>query len=253
MAYVVVLEGRHKAGKSTLAQQIEDIARESDEWASVENIHHTRGDSTPEKLEQDKRMIADAPSDKLFIFDRHYLSELVYAPIDGRTSTIPYDPLHWEQRVGLWIDQRGVRLYLMGEPLHNDECAITQMYERLTTRTGWVRVEPREYNGYELARDVLLAIANKRLRNETLGYPADPPVTAEVTDRRDDNYLRQIEAVAGIERGLYALRKVEGIPDNLHAIAHIHYQELQRVRTDLDRTLLKPFEREGELDLWTLQ
>ena len=121
MAYVIVLEGQHKSGKSTLAGQLERLAATSGDWNSVVSIHHTRGDSTPEKLDGDRRMVADAPDDTLYIFDRHYLSELVYAPVDGRGTTLPYNPLYWEQYMGGWIDQRGVRLYLTGEPLHTNE------------------------------------------------------------------------------------------------------------------------------------
>ena len=243
MAYVIVLEGRHQSGKTTLALQIEELATNSENWSGVVNVHHTRGDSTPEKLKADKRMIEDAPSSWLYIFDRHYLSELVYAPIDGRTTTIRYDPLYWEQYMGKWIDQRGVRLYLMSEPKQTDESAITQMYERLTTRTGWVAVEPREYPCNDLAKDVLQVVFNRRLQNETLDFPAEPEITAQVEDRRDKNYLHSIEAVAGLERGLHELRNAEGTPENIAAIAAVHYQELMRVRAELDETLLAPFKR----------
>ena len=62
MAYVIVLEGQHKSGKSTLAAQLERLAATSGDWRSVVAIHHTRGDSTPEKLDGDRRMVADAPT-----------------------------------------------------------------------------------------------------------------------------------------------------------------------------------------------
>ena len=38
--------------------------------------------------------LPDAPDDTLYIFDRHYLSELVYAPIDSRGATLPYNPFY---------------------------------------------------------------------------------------------------------------------------------------------------------------
>ena len=241
MAYVIVLEGRHKSGKTTLAQQIEHLANKSGEWQSVVNIHHTRGDSTPEKLDADRNMIEDSPSDKLYIFDRHYLSELVYAPIVGRTTTIRYDPLYWEQYMGKWIDQRGMRLYLMGEPIHTDESPITQMYERLTARTGWMSVEPREFIGDALAKDVLQLVYNRRQQNETWGFAQEPDVTAKIDDRRDDNYLCSIETVAGLERGLYALRKADGTPESKADAAATHYREIESARAELDETLLAPF------------
>ena len=252
MGHVIALEGTHGSGKSTLAKRIKEVADESGEWGWVLNIHHSRGDSTPEKLDADMRMIEDAPSDTLYIFDRTFLSELVYAPIDGRRSTIEYDPLYWEQYMGGWMDQRGLRLYLTAEPLGSNNLPIVQMYERLTSHTRWVKVEPRKFSDDTLANDVLKAVMNLRRRNEGIGVPPTPEVTQRLSDRRDKNYLCGIEAVAGLERGLYELRNAEGRAENLAAIAHIHYQELQRVRADLDRTLLKPFEREGELDLWTL-
>ena len=251
MAYVVVLEGQHKSGKSTLAAQLERIATTSGDWNSVVSIHHTRGDSTPEKLDADRKMVADAPDDTLYIFDRHYLSELVYGPVDGRGTTLPYNPLFWEQYMGKWIDQRGVRLYLMGEPLHTNEHPVIQMYERLTMRTGWMRVEPREFLGDSLAKDVLAALSNKRLQNDTWGFPCQPEVTATHKLSPDDNYLQSVEAAAGLERSLHELRYADGDPAVLREIAHVHYQELLRVRAELDEMLMKPFEAEGELSLWT--
>ena len=251
MAYVVVLEGQHKSGKSTLAAQLERIATTSGDWTSVVSIHHTRGDSTPEKLVEDRKMVADAPDDTLYIFDRHYLSELVYAPVDGRGTTLPYNPLYWEQYMGKWIDQRGVRLYLMGEPLHINEHPVIQMYERLTARTGWMRVEPREFLGDALAKDVLAALSNKRLQNDTWGFPCQPEVTATHKLSPDNNYLQSVEAAAGLERSLHELLYADGDPAELREIARVHYQELLRVRAELDEMLMKPFETEGELSLWT--
>ena len=252
MAYVIVLEGQHKSGKSTLAGQIEDLAATSGDWESVVKVHHTRGDSTPEKLDEDKRMVADSPEDTLYIFDRHYLSELVYAPVDGRGTTLPFNPLYWEQHIGKWIDQRGVRLYLMGEPLYTNENPVIQMYERLTARTGWMRVEPRKFLGDLLAKDVLAAVRNKRLQNETWGFPREPDVTATHMPSPDENYLQSIEAAAGLERSLYELRDIDGDPAALREIARIQYQELVRVRAELDDLLMRPFEMEGEPSLWTL-
>lgn len=252
MAYVIVLEGQHKSGKSTLAVQLESVAETSGEWRSVVSVHHTRGDSTPEKLRRDRKMIEEAPSDTLYIFDRHYLSELVYAPVDGRGATIPYNPLYWEQYMGRWIDQRGVRLYLMGEALHTNENPVIQMYERLTARTGWMRVEPREFDGDTLAKDVLAAVRNRRLQNETWGFGCEPEVTATCMPSPDDNYLQSIEAAAGLERSLHELRDAEGDPAALWLIAQTHYQELERVRAELDELLMKPFMKEGEQSLWTL-
>ena len=252
MAYVIVLEGQHKSGKSTLAGQLERLAATSGDWQSVVSVHHTRGDSTPEKLAADKKMVEDAPSDTLYIFDRHYLSELVYAPVDGRGTTIPFNPLYWEQYMGKWIDQRGARLYLMGDPLYTNESPVIQMYERLTARTGWMRVEPREFVGDTLAKDVLAAIQNKRLQNETWGFPSEPEVTAKYMPSPDDNYLQSVEAAAGLERSLYELRNSDGYPAALREIARIQYKELVRVRAELDKQLMKPFEEQGELSLWTL-
>ena len=240
MGYIIVLEGRHQSGKSTLAAQIEKVAKESDEWDEVVNIHHTRGDSTPEKLEADKKMIEDAPARRLYVFDRHYLSELVYAPIDGRTTTIGYNPLYWEQHVGQWVDQRGLRLYLTGEPLYTNESPVNQMYERLTARTNWQRVEPREFKGYQLARDVLLAVQAKRMQNETWGYPAEPIVTATNGHRYDTNYLYCVEEIAGFERELYALRKSQDSEDDRELQVAMMYSEIRKKRAELDRILLAP-------------
>ena len=155
MGYVIALEGAHRAGKSTLAGQIEKAASASGDWKKVVNIHHTRGDSTPDKLDADMKMVEDASGDTLYIFDRTYLSELVYAPIDGRRSTIPFNPLYWEEHMGKWIDRRGLRLYLMAEPLFTSSLPVVQMYERMTAYTRWIRVEPRRHIADELAKDLL--------------------------------------------------------------------------------------------------
>lgn len=241
MAYIIVLEGQHKSGKSTLARQLEELASRSPDWRTVIRIHHTRGDSTREKLAADKNMIEDAPGDTLYIFDRHYLSELVYAPVDGRASTIPYDPLYWEQYLGKWTDQRGVRLYLMGEPIHSNNNPVAQMYERLTAQTNWQRVQPREFIGTQLAKDVLQAVTNRRLQNETWGFAQEPKITAEGKPRQDDNHLQSIETASGLERNLYSLRNADGDPQTLHESAIRNYRELMMVRAEMDNTLLKPF------------
>ena len=241
MGYIIALEGTHGSGKSTLAKQIQSVASASGDWKKVVNIHHSRGDSTPDKLDADMRMVKESPGDTLHIFDRTYLSELVYAPIDGRRSTIAYDPLYWEQYLGHWIDQRGLRFYLMTEPLFESNMPIVQMYERLTSYTRWVRMEPRKFSGDELAKELVLAVMNLRLQNETWGFPPPPEVTRQVQDRRDDNYIWSIEALAGLERGLHELRNAEGLPENLGVIAATHYQEIQRVREELDALLLCPF------------
>ena len=204
MGYVIALEGTHRAGKSTLAGQIEKAASASCDWKKAVNIHHTRGDSTPDKLDADMKMVEDAPGDTLYIFDRTYLSELVYAPIDGRRSTIPYDPLYWEEHMGKWIDKRGIRLYLMSEPVFTNSLPVVQMYERLTAYTRWTKAEPRKRVGDELAKNLLAEVMNLRMRNETCGSPTPLEVTRQA---QDDNYLRSIEAAASLERGLYELRK----------------------------------------------
>ena len=195
MGYLIALEGAHGAGKSALAGQIETVASASGDWKKVVNIHHTRGDSTLEKLDADMKMVEDAPGDTLYIFDRTYLSELVYAPTDGRRSTIPYNPLYWEERLGKWIDRRGLRLYLMAEPLFTNSLPVVQMYERLTTHTRWVRVEPRKYAGEELAMNLLLAVTGLRLRNEAYDSPP-PEVTQRAQGRKYGNYPWNTEALA---------------------------------------------------------
>ncbi len=241
MGHIIALEGTHGSGKSTLAGQIKKVALASGEWKEVQSIHHSRGDSTPDRLDADMKMVEDAPEDTLYVFDRTYLSELVYAPIDGRRSTISYDPLYWEEYMGKWIDRRGLRFYLMAEPLFTSSNPIVQMYERLTACTRWVRVEPRKYIGDELAKDLLLAVMNLRLRNRTRDFPQLLEVTQPVQDRKDDSYLRNIEAVAGLERGLYELRNTEGLLEDLAVFAVTQYREVRKVRDELDALLLSPF------------
>ena len=241
MGYVIALEGTHGAGKSTLAGQIELVASASGDWKKVVNIHHARGDSTPDKLDADMKMVEDAPGDTLYIFDRTYLSELVHAPIEGRRSTIPYDPIYWEEYMGKWIDRRGLRLYLMAEPVFTSSLPVVQMYERMTAYTRWARVEPRKYIGDELAKNLLLAVISLRSRNETCDLPPPPEVTRQVEDTKGDNYPWSIEAVAGLERGLYELRNTEGLLENLAVMAVTQYKEVRKVRDELDALLLSPF------------
>lgn len=240
MGYVIALEGTHGSGKSTLAGQIENAASESDDWKNVVNIHHTRGDSTPDKLDADMKMVEDASGDTLYIFDRTYLSELVYAPIDGRRSAIPYDPLYWEECMGKWIDGRGLRLYLIAEPVFTNSLPVVQMYERLTAYTRLTRVEPRRHVGDELAKDLLLEVMGLRLRNETCGLPAPLEVTRQAQDSKGANYPWNIEAVAGLERGLYELRNTEGLLGNLAAVTVAQYKEVRKARDELDALLLGP-------------
>ncbi len=241
MGYVIALEGTHGAGKSTLAQQIENVASASEDWKKVVNIHHTGGDSTPDKLDADMKMVEDASDDTLYIFDRTYLSELVYAPIDGRRSTIPYNPLYWEEYMGKWFDRRGIRLYLTAGPVFTNSLPIVQMYERMTAFTRWVRVEPRNHVGDELAKNLLLEVRSLRLRNETCGFPPPPEFTQQAQDRKYDNYPWDIEAVAGLERGLYELRNTEGLLENLAVVAVTQYKEVRKARDELDALLPGPF------------
>lgn len=240
MGHVIALEGAHNVGKTTLARQIKEVADESEWWGFVSNIHHSRGDSTIEKLAADRRMIEDAPSDSLFIFDRTYLSELVHAPVKGRASTIPFDPLYWEQCMGMWMDRRGLRLYLMDGPLHSDKIPATQMYEALVAGTGWAQVEPRAFRGLTLARDLLAALWGIRQRNETMGIPPDVTPTNRI-ENHDKNYLGdEIEVVAGLERGLFELRLQDEHPNRVQ-LAAAHYRRLTSERSKLDSKLLRPF------------
>lgn len=240
MGHIIALEGAHGAGKSTLAGQIEKVASASGAWKKVMNVHHSRGDSTPDKLDADMKMIEDASDNTLYIFDRTYLSELVYAPIEGRRSTIPYNPRYWEECMGKRIDRRGLRLYLMAEPLFTNHLPVVQMYERLTTHTRWIRVEPRKHGGNKLAKDLLREVTSLRLRNETCDYPP-PEVTQRTRDRKYGNYPWSIEALAGLERGLYELRNTEGLLENLAVAAVTQYKEVRKARDGLDALLPSPF------------
>ena len=241
MGYVIALEGTHGAGKSTLARQIERVASASKDWKKVVNIHHTRGDSTPDKLDADMKMVEDAPGDTLYVFDRTYLSELVSAPIEGRRSTIPYNPLYWEEYMGKWFDKRGLRHYLMAEPVFTNSLPVVQMYERMTAYTRWIKVEPRRHIGDELAKDLLLEVMSRRLRNETCGFPPTPEIARQGQDRKDDNSPWNIEAVAGLERGLYELRNTEGLLENLAVVAVTQCKEVRKARDELDALLLGSF------------
>ena len=241
MGFIIALEGAHGAGKSTLAGQIKKVACASGNWREVFIIHHTRGDSTQDKLNADMKMVEDASDNTLYIFDRTYLSELVYAPIDGRRSTIPYNPLYWEEHMGKWIDRIGLRLYLMAEPLFTNSLPVVQMYERLTAHTRWVRVEPRKYAGEELAKKLLLAVTGLRLRNEAYDSPPPPEVTQQAQGRKYGNYPWSIEAQAGLERGLYELRNTEGLLENLAVATVTQYKEIRKARDGLDALLPSPF------------
>ena len=251
MAYLVVLEGQHKSGKSTLATQLQEVASKSGDWQQVVNTHHTRGDSTPEKLAEDRGMVADAPDDTLYIFDRHYLSELVYAPVEGRGTTIHFNPSTGAVQ-GRWIDQRGVRLYLMGEPLHTSESPVIPMYERLTARTGWMRVEPREFIGDTLAKDVLAAVRNKRLQNETWGFPREPEVTASTCRRRTTTTCRPSRRQPDWNAACMSFATRTDTPPRFGRSRAFTTRSSCGCAAELDERLMEPFQTEGEPSLWTL-
>lgn len=240
MGHILALEGAHNAGKTTLARQVKEIADDSGHWSFVSNIHHSRGDSTPDKLDADRRMVEDAPSDHLFIFDRTYLSELAHAPVNGRASTIPFDPLYWEQYMGAWMDRRGLRLYLMDGPLHSDKAPATQMYEALVSGTAWAQVFPRKHQGLKLARDIQAALMGIRHRNETMGIPPDCTPVNSIANHDKNHLSPAIEEIAGMERTLFELRFQEDLP-NRGEIAASQYRRLAEKRRRLDSNLLRPF------------
>ncbi len=240
MGHIIALEGAHNAGKTTLAQQLKEVAGHSGQWNFVSNIHHSRGDSTVEKLADDRLMVENAPSDHLFIFDRTYLSELAHAPVNGRASTIPYDPLYWDEYMGQWMDRRGLRLYLMDGPLRSDSAPVTQMYEALVASTGWAQVQPRKHKGLRLAQDVHAALLGIRRRNELMGVPTDTLPSNNLPSRDKNHLSPQIEELAGLERALFELRLSPDMP-NATEVAAAQYSRLVERRRRLDSELLRYF------------
>ena len=87
---LIVLEGPEKAGKSTFANAIYDVATEIARQVGIEAVmytHHGRGDSVPEKLDAEWRLVTENPY-VLFVFDRWYPSEYVYASMEMRDATV---------------------------------------------------------------------------------------------------------------------------------------------------------------------
>ena len=79
---LIVIEGPEKAGKTTLAHNITMYAEHK--GYKVVNVHNTS--SYVETLDADLKLVACEP-ETIFIFDRWYLSELVYS--HDRSSTLP--------------------------------------------------------------------------------------------------------------------------------------------------------------------
>ena len=74
---LVVLEGPNKVGKSTVAKALTDA------WQGESTIvHHVAGDTTIPKLNQEVEVITQLPGEHLLVYDRWWLSELVYGTTD---------------------------------------------------------------------------------------------------------------------------------------------------------------------------
>ena len=156
---LVVLEGPRNVGKTVIARGLCD---KLDENYLVELVHHEYGDTTPEKLSEDLAM-AYQEKNKVFVFDRWYLSEYVYIKIRDENQYPPTMPLGLSLDAADWIwgekaDDIGCRVLLMagertllrriysdneGKNLEEEKESVAierSLYMRLTS-ANWERVQ----------------------------------------------------------------------------------------------------------------
>lgn len=149
---LIILEGPEAAGKTTLANQL--ILNRSRK-CNVHYFRHTLGDSNHQRIMADLEFALARPYD-LVIFDRWWLSELVYRPHDGKPSTLPLEGETLEKRYGGLADSAGLRLLVMADAMTltnrrqarqaqglNDDISIppdveVRKYEQEAARWNWL-------------------------------------------------------------------------------------------------------------------
>ena len=107
---LIVVEGPEGAGKTTFAQALAWLGNHIlEDGRQARYIHHGNGDSVIPKLEAELQAAYYHPS-ILYVFDRWWPSEYVYATLMNRPNTVGI-PLHEaEKRYGAPIDRIGVRV-----------------------------------------------------------------------------------------------------------------------------------------------
>ena len=176
---LIVVEGPNKVGKTRLAKMI------AASWENnVQYIHHPKVANTPEVVWKELLEVHNNP-DTLFIYDRWWLSDLVYAPHDNTESKFPLNAFYMEEAFGGLADAVGLRLLLLGSP------------EELLTRRG--------------DDDDKLDVRHELMMYQLLASPKWRRVTPiEVTD---DNFLNWWASIAQTWHNQHiALRWIPPIP-----------------------------------------
>lgn len=147
---LIVIEGPEKSGKTTLANRTGLYAQERFDL-EVRYVHHGVGDSTPEII---MREIAEVvyDTDKLYIFDRWYLSEYVYSELLDRKRTLDMSFEDFDKFVHTIVQNVGAYFVIDTDPeqfgaldvtdLPVDPKAERQLYDKLVLGTHWDYVEP---------------------------------------------------------------------------------------------------------------
>lgn len=108
---LVIFDGPEGSGKTST---IEKLMKAWD--GPSERIHHVHGDSNPDRIEADFRMVERAPS-VLWVYDRWWPSELVYRPHDLQPNTVPLNPWMLDCLYGERASKSGF-LFLMTASTH---------------------------------------------------------------------------------------------------------------------------------------
>lgn len=108
---LVVIEGPHKSGKTTMARALQDWLTSNTDF-NVDYRHHGLGDSTEDAINRDIADIVTCRSNTVFIFDRWYLSEYVYSALEQRASTMTAKFREFDQFVDAVTGSFAIKLVL---------------------------------------------------------------------------------------------------------------------------------------------
>ena len=117
---LLIVEGPEKVGKGRfiklLQKRYQGWALSNPLWEpGIRYIHHTKGESNHTQVMRDFEYVRKYPN-TLFVYDRWWLSELVYRPLDLETPTIRLNAFDLEARYGGLADYYGTRVLLLDDP-----------------------------------------------------------------------------------------------------------------------------------------
>lgn len=197
---IILIEGPEKAGKTTLAHELERLLNDTGLHQEVVYRHHTRPAIPDDREYSDGvRYATSLPASKLVeIWDRGWPSEVVYGTLLGQSRRTVAQP-----DLGYWLHGRavqanGVRVMLQGPPAHllglrrtSDDLPVhpgaeQALYANYAKRFGWLllpaySMTKKLYTPLELAIMVLRNFEFVQEHLEETGLPSTRVIGGDIT------------------------------------------------------------------------